>query len=257
MQKKSISTQPFPHAQISWPVQNVQAFTSLRNFEDCNQHAWKKYQTFNLGLHVGDDPQSVNLNRTLLAENLPQNTKIQWLDQVHGSTVAHIKQCSESPIVADAAFTDEKGIALAVMTADCLPILLSSIDGKYVAAIHGGWRCLAGNIIDNTVSLFPEPSSIVAWLGPCVGPTAFEVGEDVREAFTSSSALFEKAFLPHSVSDNKYFADLHQIARAQLAQLGVKQVYSKPDCTFSEPSLYFSYRRDGQTGRMATVICRY
>ena len=224
-----------------------------------------KFSAFNLGCHVGDDHKTVLENRNRLTSILPKNILTQWLDQVHGNKVIVIKSVTKQAITADAAITKQKNIALAIMTADCLPILLSTKQGDEIAAIHGGWRPLAGNIIANTLAkMSANTNDIVAWLGPCIGVNVFEVGEEVKDQFIHQSKIFNPAFkLQASLVDqdtaeknNKYLANLALIAKLQLNQLGVSSVSILPHCTYSREKEYFSYRRDGQTGRMATVICR-
>ncbi len=212
------------------------------------------YQGFNLGFHVGDLPEQVEKNRQFLLKLLPDNTKIQWLEQVHGNGVVQITDVSLQAVTADAAFTKEKNICLSVMTADCLPILLASKAGDEIAAIHGGWRPLAANIISNTISKMDTGASeLCAWLGPCIGKKAFEVGQEVVDTFVSQSPLFSLAFIKHT--PGKYFADLQQIAQIQLSQLGVESINVSPECTFSNTEKYYSYRKNTKTGRMASLIC--
>jgi len=230
------------------------------------------YQGFNLGLHVGDNAEQVQRNRQQLLQLLPENTQIQWLEQVHGTRVAQVSTISSRPLVADAAITQEKNICLAVMTADCLPILLTNKYGREVAAIHGGWRPLAANIISNTLSqMQSSKEDIFAWLGPCIGNSAFEVGAEVRAQFVSQHSLFEQAFTPAKPikdlsskyenskhlgnKDTKYLADLHVIATIQLQLLGVQNITSLAECTFTQVDKYYSYRKHTVTGRMASLIC--
>lgn len=212
------------------------------------------YEAFNLGLHVGDCSEQVNENRRYLQSILPINTKIQWLEQVHGNDVVQLSKISAEPLTADAAVTQEKNICLAIMTADCLPILLASKAGDEVAAIHGGWRPLSTNIIHHTINkMKTSPENIYAWLGPCISPKAFEVGDEVKEIFLQKSDAFQAAFIkkPH----NKYLANLHKIATIQLKALGIKQISSLPECTYANTDKYYSYRKELVTGRMATLIC--
>jgi YfiH family protein len=211
------------------------------------------YQDFNLGLHVGDCAKQVENNRTYLQDLLPKSAKIQWLEQVHGNEVAEISEASLQPIVADASVTSKKNTCLAIMTADCLPILLVSKSGDEIAAIHGGWRPLAANIITNTLEKMRTPAEeIYAWLGPCISKSAFEVGSEVKAKFVEEHAQFNSAF---SVKNNgQYLADLHKIAKLQLEQLGIVQISTLPECTYSNEK-YYSYRRNSTTGRMATLIC--
>jgi len=212
------------------------------------------YQGFNLGLHVGDCAKQVENNRNYLQKSLPKNTEIQWLEQVHGNEVAEISQVSKLPIIADAAFTSEKNTCLAIMTADCLPVLLVSKSGDEIAAIHGGWRPLAANIISNTLEKMNTPAAnIYAWLGPCISKSAFEVGGEVKAMFVQQSKCFNSAFT--AKPNGKYLADLHKIATLQLESLGINQISILPECTYSNTNKYYSYRKNAITGRMATLIC--
>ncbi len=212
------------------------------------------YQGFNLGLHVGDCAKQVTSNRQSLQHFLPPHAKIQWLEQVHGNTVTEVFQVSEKAIVADAAVTTQKNICLAIMTADCLPILLVSKDSDEVAAIHGGWRPLADNIIANTLDKMKTPAEdIVAWLGPCISKCAFEVGKEVKTAFVQQDECFDVAFIEKN--NGKYLADLHKIAMLQLESSGIKHISTLSECTYSNIDKYYSYRKSAITGRMATLIC--
>lgn len=242
---------------MSWPVQNVVAFTTTLHhpkqlkFPSC-------YGNFNLGLHVGDNEEVVQHNRNVLLDYLPENTTMQWLDQVHGNNAEVIKSYSDN-IIADASTTEQSHIALAIMTADCLPIIISSLDGKEIAAIHGGWKPLSKNIIEQTLlKMKTHNQDLHVWLGPCIGPEKFEVGEDVYKKFLSIGNDFCKAFVAFKSPEgkNKYFANLHLIAQIQLVKLGVQHIYSLPHCTFTQTNDYYSYRRNSKTGRMATIICR-
>ncbi len=254
-----------------WRVQNVLAFTTTRIHPTNNPPSNPKnnptnrptnssvlgsiYPEFNLGTHVGDNNDSVEVNRQFLTQCFRNNTQIQWLNQVHGDQVANITQVSQFPITADASVTREKNVALAIMTADCLPMLLSAHDGSVIAAIHGGWRSLLAGIISKSIAqMATKSSNISAWLGPCIGRNAFEVGQEVRQAFIQVSQDFELAF--KEISPDKYLADLHLIATIELKALGIVHISSLEHCTFSMSDDYYSYRREGQTGRMATLICR-
>lgn len=242
---------------VDWPVNDVVAFTTTRLhpfFKRSTSTASSKFGDFNLALHVGDDKESVLANRQCLAQLLPKNKKIQWLEQVHGNSVHHVKEWHAKPVKADASFTTNKNIALAIMTADCLPILLSDQHGNEIAAIHGGWRPLANNIIRNTVSHFSsQPEQINAWLGPCIGKQTFEVGKDVVNKFIALDKSYTTAF--QAVNTEKYIGNLHQIAVLQLKALGIAKFYFKADCTYSNTHEYYSFRAEGQTGRMASIIC--
>lgn len=213
------------------------------------------YQHFNLGLHVGDCSKQVEKNRQLLQALLPEKTKIQWLEQVHGNDVIDVIQVSKKAIVADAAVTTEKNICLAIMTADCLPILLASKNGDEIAAIHGGWRSLAANIVINTLNKMQTPAAdIYAWLGPCISQRAFEVGSEVKATFVQQNPSFNSAFILKP--DGKYLANLHTIAALQLEGVGINKFSSLPECTYFNNDKYYSYRKNAIAGRMASLICR-
>jgi hypothetical protein len=260
MPKNTINFTALDHAQ--WPVQNVQAFATSRIYPFKGQESkqYGAYDDFNLGDHVGDIKAKVLNNRDQLQKLLPKNTTIQWLTQVHSSDVLSVSHYSSAPLTADAMITSQKNIALAIMTADCLPILLSDQQGKTIAAIHGGWRPLSLNIIEKTVNRMRIPGEkIYAWLGPCIGKNTFEVGAAVRAVFVKQNAKFASAFALISAYNNveqKYLADLHKIAIIQLKNCAITKIYALPNCTVSMPERYYSYRRDKKTGRMATIITR-
>ncbi|WP_372943122.1 peptidoglycan editing factor PgeF [Shewanella sp.] len=215
------------------------------------------FDSLNLGLHVGDNQQHVLANRASLRERLSLPAEPLWLEQVHGVDVvnmAHL-QLSESPcdlpIKADASYSNKAGDVCAVMTADCLPVLLCNQQGTEVAAAHAGWRGLCAGIIEQTVALFNTPTTeLMAYLGPAIGPQTFEVGAEVREAFMQKHPHAAQYFTAYN---NKYLADLPGLATFRLLQMGVSQVFNANVCTFSNPD-YFSYRRDHHTGRMASLI---
>jgi YfiH family protein len=208
------------------------------------------YTSFNLGDHVGDDPVAVAANRALL--NMHLSVKPLWLKQVHGTRCIDAAQASAGA-EADASFTRTPGIACAVLTADCLPVLLCDTAGSVVAAVHAGWRGLAAGIIETTVTAMSVPeNTVLAWLGPAIGPDHFEVGSEVREAFITHHPEAAAAFTPHG--NNRWLCNLYQLARQRLAALGVHHVASGDLCTMCDHTHYFSYRRDGTTGRMASLI---
>ncbi len=220
------------------------------------------YNSLNLGDHVGDSPQAVFHNRQWLAEQLQQRPV--FMRQVHGSVVAQLHHDTPDGQLADACFTVERGLACTIMVADCLPVLFHHPAKKVVAAAHAGWRGLAGaagqagvlEAVQETLQGLGAMQDLRVWLGPCIGPTAFEVGEDVRQAFIAHDPLAASAF--HAKGDAKYLCDLAQLARQRLAQwpgVKVEGNDSTPSwCTFSHASVFFSYRRDGVTGRFATGI---
>lgn len=210
------------------------------------------YDALNLGGHVGDDAKNVRINRQSLADEAGLPSMPYWLDQIHGTHVVRLGSGLPSSACGDAAYTDRKGRVCAVMTADCLPVLFFSVAGDEVAAAHAGWRGLCAGVLEETLSCFrAEPARIVAWLGPAIGPDQFEVGPEVREAFIRHDIMAASAFRPHG---DKFLADIYQLARFRLQAAGVAQVFGGGLCTVSDPLRFFSYRRDGVTGRMASLI---
>lgn len=207
------------------------------------------YDTLNLGEHVGDDPRAVAKNRQRLVSLL--GCKPAWLQQVHG--VAVVEANPAAVLEADASWTEIPGVACAVMTADCLPVLFCDRAGTRVAAAHAGWRGLAGGVLEATLDELAVPADqVLVWLGPAIGPQAFEVGAEVREAFVGQQAQAAAAFQP-SVNSGKFMADIYQLARIRLAACGVEAVYGGDFCTVTDPR-FFSYRRSAQTGRFASLI---
>tara|TARA_R110002110_G_scaffold415765_1_gene655135 strand:- start:13942 stop:14580 length:639 start_codon:yes stop_codon:yes gene_type:complete len=207
---------------------------------------------------VGDDPAAVEANRQWLAALLPPPGAIQWLEQVHGIDVVRASADGDVP-AADASWTDQPGLACAVLTADCLPVLLSSVTGDVVAAAHAGWRGLAAGILEQTVFAMPaRPCEMLAWLGPAIGPSMFEVGAEVREQFIQQAGLAPRetaaCFVPVVARPDHFLADIYTLARLRLASTGVTRVFGGGYCTVTEAKQFYSYRRDGQTGRMASLI---
>lgn len=208
---------------------------------------------FNLGDHVGDDPRAVAANRAALGAALGLPAPPAWLSQVHGCAVAG----PDDPggFAADARYADRPGVVCAVLTADCLPLLLCSDDGREIAAVHCGWRGLAAGIVGVAVGRFAAaPASLLAWLGPAIGPSVFEVGGEVREAFLSADRGAGACF--SAGRNGRWLADLAGLARRALAACGVRRVYGGDACTVTEAERFFSYRRDGVTGRMASLVWR-
>lgn len=248
-------------------TQNVQTKLAESELASSTPKEQNPFEHFNLGLHVGDNAQRVIANRNALRHYIKQSlykgndidavqVNIQWLEQVHGNEVVVVSTVNQQAIVADASITREKNIALAVMTADCLPILLTAANGEEIAAIHGGWRSLAANIIESTVErMLTESQDIIAWLGPCIGKNSFEVGREVKDHFIQQDRHFNTAFVEKS--NGKFLCDLHSIAKFQLNLLGIKAISSLPECTYENTDKYYSYRKKQTTGRMATIICRY
>jgi len=209
------------------------------------------FDSLNLGRHVGDDDAAVTANRARLAERLPAEPA--WLSQTHSTTAVDAAAVGKPAPEADASFTNQADTVCAIMTADCLPVLLTDRAGSVVAAAHAGWRGLCNGVIENTVdAMGVAPIELMAWLGPAIGPDAFEVGTEVREAFMAHDVRADAAF--EAIGDGKYLADIYALARLRLNSLGVSQVYGGDHCTVLERERFFSYRRDRTTGRMASCI---
>lgn len=207
----------------------------------------------NLAEHVGDDPEHVATNRLLLRNALSLPEEPRWLSQVHGCAVLDIGTAVPRQRTADAAVAFEPGRVCVVLTADCLPLLLSDSAGTVAAAVHAGWRGLLSGVIESAVAgMRTDPADIHVWLGPAIGPEAFEVGSEVRERFCARWPESSRAFRPGR--HGRWLADLYGLARQRLALLGVASVSGGQYCTASDPERFFSYRRDGQTGRMATLV---
>jgi hypothetical protein len=211
------------------------------------------YASLNLGLRTGDDAAAVARNRGRLRSVLPQEPK--WLRQVHGSAVIDADAVAASAPEADASVARSPGTVCAVLIADCVPVLFSNRAGSVVAVAHAGWRGLAHGVIERTLAAIgEEPSELVAYLGPGIGPGAFEVGAEVREAFLARAREDAAAFSPHA--PGKWLADLFMLARNRLQRAGVGETSGGGMCTYSDPARFFSYRRDRTTGRMAALIWR-
>ena len=211
---------------------------------------------FNLGINAGDDLQRVMQNRQRLREHCPSEPV--WLRQVHGAVVveAVLAARSAQPVDADASFTTVSGVVCAVTTADCLPVLFCDVAGRVVGAAHAGWRGLAAGVLQNTVAAMRTAGAtdLLAWLGPAIGPGHFEVGFDVHAAFAERDRRAAAAFRPIAGSSGKYLADIYHLARLVLADCGVARISGGGHCTVGEAGRFFSYRRDHQTGRMASLI---
>lgn len=211
-----------------------------------------QYASMNLGDTVGDDPEHVRENRRRLCLHLPSAPR--WLQQIHGDAVVEADTVTDLPL-ADASFTLKTDIVCAIRVADCLPILLCDRNATSVGAIHAGWRGLCGGVIENTVgSMKVPPDELMAYLGPAIGPGAFEVGEDVYSAFVDHDARAAAAFRSHK--PGKWFADLFLLARQRLNNAGVEAIFGGTLCTYSDPAHFFSHRRDKPGGRMAALIWR-
>jgi polyphenol oxidase len=238
-----------------WPAPaGVRALSTLRS----GGVSAAPYASLNLGGHVGDAPEAVAQNRRTLAAAAGLPSEPAWLAQIHGVEVVDLdavrhQGISGSPPPADAAFTRRAGRVCAILTADCLPILLAADSGDLVAAAHAGWRGLAGGVIEAAVgALGVAPGRLMAWLGPAIGPQHFEVGPEVREALLQGDSGAQDAFAPNA--RGRFMADLAALARRRLVSLGVDRIYGGGHCTFADGDRYFSHRRDGITGRQATLI---
>jgi hypothetical protein len=243
-----------PWFEADWPAPHgVRAVSTLRG-DPQNGVSRAPYAYFNLGDHVGDDSAAVaeNRRRLRLAARLPCEPA--WLSQVHGTGVADLDlPCPPGP--ADAAIARRPAKVCAILTADCLPIILTTDSGDSVAAAHAGWRGLAAGVIEATVrAMRASPESLMAWLGPAIGPLHFEVGAEVRNAFLVADAQAGEAFRPNA--RGRFMADLGLLARRRLQGLGVNRIFGGGECTFTQSQRYFSHRRDGLTGRQATLVWR-
>jgi YfiH family protein len=235
----------FPH----WPApSNIKAISTTRY----GGISLSPYEHLNLGDHVGDEPHVVEQNRQHLVQSAKLPEQPRWLEQVHGTTVVNSQHWHKNT-QADAIFSQHTGHVCTVMTADCLPILVCNQQGDTIAAIHAGWRGLAAGIIEKTLQKFScDTSEIMVWLGPAIGPTQFEIGPEVYELFIANDPNDKEAF---KIKDPQhYLADIYLLARQRLEQYNVHHIYGGDFCTVSEKERFFSYRRDGITGRMASII---
>lgn len=232
-----------------WPAPaNVHAATTLRT----GGVSVNGYASLNPASYVGDEPESVSQNRQLISTMLTLPSEPIWLNQTHSNHAVRA-DVSDFPMAADASYSNEAGVVCTVMTADCLPLLVCSADGKEIAAIHAGWRGLVNGIIDNTIAAF-QSRDVLVWLGPAIGPKHFEVGADVLAAFITRSGDYAAGFKQQS--QDKWLADIYQLARINLVALGINKVYGGGLCTVTDHKRFYSYRRDKVTGRMATMIWR-
>ncbi|OGA26047.1 MAG: hypothetical protein A3I02_14625 [Betaproteobacteria bacterium RIFCSPLOWO2_02_FULL_67_26] len=232
-----------------WPAPaNVRALITTR----AGGVSREPFASLNLGLRTADDPQAVAANRQRLRECLPQDPK--WLRQVHGGGVVEADTLTNAP-EADASVARRPNTVCAVLVADCIPVLLTDRAGTVVAIAHAGWRGIARGVVEHAVERMAlPPDGLIAYLGPGIGPRAFEVGAEVRDAFLARDARAEAAFAPHA--PGKWLADLFRLARLTLSRAGVRNVHGGALCTHSDARRFFSYRRDRVTGRMAALIWR-
>lgn len=233
-----------------WPAPAaIRAGTTLRT----GGVSQAPFASLNLGGRAGDAPRAVAANRARLAQALALPNEPAWLQQVHAANV--VNAAESAPVAADASVADSARAVCVVLTADCLPVLLCNHSGSRWGAAHAGWRGLAAGVLEATVERLGKPSELLAWLGPAIGPGAFEVGRDVRDAFCARRPEDDVAFSLRGRS-GKYLADIYQLARARLERAGVPAVYGGGLCTYGSPERFYSYRRDGETGRMASLVWR-
>lgn len=242
-----------PVVQLEWPAPaNVHAFTTLRHGGGSSA---PPFDSFNLGARCGDAADAWRSNRAELVERYALPSPPRWLQQVHGTRVL-VEPGDDEP-EADAAVTRTVGTVLAILTADCLPVVLTSDDGHVIGAAHAGWRGLAAGVLENTVRAMDyDPAHLLAWLGPAAGPKAYEVGQEVFDAFTTAEVDLDgqaqSAFI--ATRPGHWRVDLYALARQRLASVGVSRVYGGGLCTINQPQRFFSHRRDQRTGRMATLV---
>lgn len=233
-----------------WPAPSrVRAISSTRK-GGVSPRPW---DSLNLGDHVGDDSARVGRNRQLLAQLMLQDSAtIHWLEQVHGDTVV------ELPVPnlprADASTACAPGHVCAILTADCLPVLFCDRSGMRVAAAHAGWRGLLSGVLEKTIAQFEQAESVIAWLGPAIGPASFEVGPEVRDAFLERDPGAANCFRSSPRTQGRFLADIYELARRRLRASGVTAISGGDYCTVQDPETFFSFRRDGQTGRQASLI---
>ncbi len=252
---------PSAWIQPQWPApDNVKALITTRQAPAGDAVSCAPYDSFNLALHVQDDDAVVMAHRQYLQSQLQLEHGPQWLEQIHGTKVVEA-QTDNLIRTADACYTQQPQLPCAVMTADCLPILLCDRQGTQVAAVHAGWRSLANGIVRNTLQTFAANTvDILAFMGPAIGQAHFEVGIDVLEGFyegalsTAHCEAISAAFRPSLSRPMRFHANLYQLAQAELQELGVASISGGGSCTFDESERFYSYRRDGQTGRMASLI---
>ncbi|UJF18936.1 peptidoglycan editing factor PgeF [Vibrio sp. SS-MA-C1-2] len=260
----------------NWPApSNVNALMTTRQ----DGVSLAPFHSFNLGAHVGDNLEHVTENREQLINLATLPTPPRWLNQTHSTTVINLDLPTDTDLPnGDASFTKQKNVVSTIMTADCLPLLICNKQGTQVAAVHAGWRGLVDGVIEETIATFDvEPSELMVWLGAAIGSEAFEVGNDVRDAFITSDpkaaagftmkASTESLSQENSISkmlkheddlidsaNQKWFSDIYFLAELRLNHLGIHDIYGGEFCTYKQKDSFFSYRRDGQTGRMASLI---
>lgn len=232
----------------NWPAaKQIKAFSSTR----IGGFSGGAYQGLNLGTHVGDELTKVEQNRRWLTQQAQMPSAPVWLNQTHSTVVAEVNTPTEQVLDADGLFTQRRGVVCSAMTADCLPVLLTNVQGTQVAAVHAGWRGLVNGIVEQAVAKFD--GEVMAWIGPAIGARAFEVGKDVVDEFVKADSQSVSAFIPRQ-QQGKWLANMNQLVTQRLNSVGVTQVYYSELCTFEDSTRFYSYRRDGVTGRQATFI---
>jgi polyphenol oxidase len=244
---------PLRFIEPDWRLHRVHALTTERQFEEGGA-SLPPFDRFNLGSHCGDQPEAVERNRRLLADRLHLPAAPRWLQQVHGIDVVRFDAEGEDTApIADAAVTSTPGTVLAVLSADCLPVLFAAVDGSEVAAAHAGWRGLAAGVLEATIAAMDiAPERLLAWMGPAAGPFAYEVGEEVRDAFMAHDASSSAAFA--ASRPGHWWCDLWRLARRRLSAAGVGRISGGGHCTITEAERFYSHRRDRRTGRMASLV---
>jgi len=236
-----------------WPApKNVTCITTTR----ANGYSQGKFSSLNLAQHVGDVAADVKRNRKSIIEKLELSDLPIWLNQQHGNKVFELPLAENSrteKLHADASFTTQVGVVCAVLTADCLPVMFCDRDGECVAVAHAGWRGLLAGVLENTLHAMPvRRDQTICWLGPAIGPSKFEVGAEVRQQFVDKDSGHVNAF--QQKSKGKFLADIYQLAMNTISANGVDAIYGGGYCTYTDKQRFFSYRRDGETGRMASII---
>jgi YfiH family protein len=239
-----------------WPAPHrIVAFSTTRD----GGSSVGRFAGLNLGDHVGDDRARVTHNRNEFASRLPSGTAVQWLTQDHGTKVI-LSGDPELPLIADGAWTSASAVACTVMTADCLPVLFCARDGGVIGAAHAGWRGLCAGILEVCIEKMGVPAqSLLAWMGPAIGPTAFEVGAEVMQQFldhnpNANRVSVLECFKPIPGLPSRFLADLYGLATLRMRSAGIVDIYGGNLCTYGDAQRFYSFRRDGQTGRMATTI---
>ncbi len=228
---------------------NIEAIVTNRN----GGFSSSPFDSMNLAMHVDDDPRDVAKNRALLLQQAMLPSEPLWLEQVHSDLVVYHDGKIDTPPVADASWTDNKGLVCTVLTADCIPILITNTAGTKVAAVHAGWRGLAAGIVKNTIiTMDSAPNDLIVWIGPSIGRSVFEVGGDVRDQFLSGGFDVGACFC--KTDNGKFLADLVSLVAANLKDIGVESIFIDGTCSYEDSENYFSYRRDGETGRFASLI---